>query len=273
MTCKKGTFQKHCYKPGFFLNLIEQSPYLKDPGIMKNRYIKPAALWLLLFPGTGFHALAQTTPSTIVKVDGGLVEGSIEEGITIYRGIPFVAPPVGDLRWRAPQPAEPWAGVLKTQQFCPACPQPSNIITAFYTQYGISEDCLSLNIWKPTSSTEEKLPVMVWIYGGGFNMVSTSQDLTTGEQLARKGVIVVSMGYRLGALGFLAHPWLSDESENHVSGNYGILDQIAALKWVQRNIDAFGGGPGCVTIFGLSAGGQSAGAAGLLAHYRWLCHH
>jgi len=224
---------------------------------MKSKYIKPAALGMLLFLGISFHVFAQTTPLPIVKTEGGLVEGILEEGIVVYRGIPFVAQPVGDLRWRAPQPVQPWEGVLKTQQFCPACPQPSNIVTAFYTKYGMSEECLYLNIWKPEGSTEEKLPVMVWIYGGGFNMGSTSQDLTTGEQLARKGVLVVSMGYRLGALGFLAHPSLSDESEHQVSGNYGILDQVAALQWIQRNIEAFGGDPGCVTIFGLSAGGQS----------------
>ena len=227
-------------------------------------HFKPVVIGILLFLGVAFHTLAQTvpstvekTPSTVVKVEGGLVEGTIEDGITIYRGIPYVAPPVGDLRWRAPRQVEPWEGVLKAQEFCPACPQQSNIVTAYFTKYGMSEDCLYLNIWKQNGSNDEKLPVMVWIYGGGFNMGSASQDLTTGEKLAEKGVIVVSMGYRLGALGFLAHPGLTNESEHHVSGNYGILDQIAALKWVQRNIEAFGGDPDCVTLFGQSAGGQS----------------
>ena len=158
--------------------------------------IGSALIWITLFLGIAFHSLAQT--------EGGLVEGSIEDGITVYRGIPFAAPPVGDLRWRAPQPVEPWEGVLEAREFCPACPQPANFITALFTQQGTSEDCLYLNIWKPGGYKDKKLPVLVWIYGGGFNMGSTSQDLTTGEQLARKGVVVVSMGYRLGALGFLA---------------------------------------------------------------------
>jgi para-nitrobenzyl esterase len=224
---------------------------------MRN-YIKTTTFLTILFLAINLHAFSQTTASsTTVKVEGGLVDGTIENGITIYRGIPFAAPPVGDLRWCAPQPVKSWEDVLKADKFGPACPQQLNIVTAYYTKYGMSEDCLYLNIWKPNSSLDKKLPVMVWIYGGGFNMGSTSQDMTTGEQLAKKGVIVVGIGYRIGALGFLAHPELSSESENHVSGNYGLLDQIAALKWIQHNIIAFGGDPDCVTIFGLSAGGQS----------------
>ena len=226
----------------------------------------------VLFLALHFHAFAQTTPSTLVKVDGGLVEGSLEDRLTIYRGIPFVAPPIGDLRWRPPQPVEPWEGVLETREFCAACPQPANMISALFTKYGMSEDCLYLNLWKPNDSTGEKLPVMVWIYGGGFNMDSTSQDLITGEVLAQKGVIVVSIAYRLGALGFLAHPGLSNESEQHVSGNYGILDQVAALEWIQRNIEAFGGDPQNVTIFGQSAGGQSVSILAASPLARGLFH-
>jgi len=215
--------------------------------------IKPLRIILLTLL-TGF--LTFTSYTQTVKVEGGLVEGTVENGILIYRGIPFAAPPVGDLRWRPPQPVKSWEGVLKADKFCPACYQ-LNIPALGYVSSGISEDCLYLNIWVPANPSERKLPVMIWIYGGGFFIGSTSQPLTTGEHLASKGIIVVSMGYRLGALGFLAHPELTAESENNVSGNYGLLDQIAALKWIQQNIEAFGGDPGNVTIFGVSAGGQS----------------
>jgi para-nitrobenzyl esterase len=192
---------------------------------MNCKNMKTTALFLLLSLAANFPAFSQSiSTSTKVKVEGGQVEGTIEDGITIYRGIPFAEPPVGDLRWRAPMPARKWKGVLKAAKFAPACPQQKNIVTAYYTKYGMSEDCLYLNIWKPNISENEKLPVVVWIHGGGFNMGSTSQDATTGEKLARKGVIVVSIAYRIGALGFLAHPDLSLESENHVSGNYGLLD-------------------------------------------------
>jgi para-nitrobenzyl esterase len=163
---------------------------------------------LILFSGLiAFKSYTQP-----VKVEGGLVEGTVENGITVFRGIPFAAPPVGDLRWRSPQPVKSWEGILKADKFCPACPQP-NIPALGYVSSGISEDCLYLNIWKPNDSSNEKLPVMVWIFGGGFFIGSTSQPLTSGEQLARKGVIVVSMGYRLGALGFLSHPELTAESD------------------------------------------------------------
>jgi para-nitrobenzyl esterase len=224
---------------------------------MRN-YMKPKVILIILFLSANLFVFSQTTsPSTIVKVEGGKVEGTNKNGVIIFRGIPFAEPPVGDLRWRAPVPAKRWKGILKAFKFAPACPQQPNIVTAYYTKYGMSEDCLYLNIWKPDTSRKVKLSVLVWIHGGGFNMGSTSQDATTGEILAKKGVIVVSIAYRIGALGFLAHPELSKESENHVSGNYGILDQILALKWIHNNIKSFGGDPECVTIFGLSAGGQS----------------
>jgi para-nitrobenzyl esterase len=200
--------------------------------------------------------LSFTSYTQTVKVEGGLVEGTVENGITVFKGIPFASPPVGGLRWRPPQPVNNWDGVIKADRFCPACPQ-FNIPMLGFVNAGISEDCLYLNIWKPDDTSEVKLPVMVWIYGGGFFIGSTSQALTGGEQLAKKGVIVVSIAYRIGALGFLSHPDLTAESENNASGNYGLLDQIAALKWVQNNIEAFGGDPGNVTIFGESAGGQS----------------
>lgn len=186
-----------------------------------------------------------------VKVSEGLVQGVFENGLTVYKGVPFAAPPVGDLRWRAPQPPAKWDGVKQTVKFAPAPMQGGN------TPSGKSEDCLYLNIWSPAKSTNEKLPVLVWIYGGGFSFGSTSEPGYNGEKLAKRAVILVSIAYRVGQLGFLAHPELSAESPDHVSGNYGILDQIAGLKWIQKNIAAFGGDPNKVTIFGESAGGIS----------------
>jgi para-nitrobenzyl esterase len=190
-----------------------------------------------------------TLPPEQVRVKQGIVAGTMEEGLRVFKGIPFAAPPVGDLRWKAPQPAIPWDGVKETTQYAPAPMQPGN------PHSGKSEDCLYLNIWTPATSSKEKLPVLVWIYGGGFSFGSTSDPVHNGEHLARKGVVLVSVAYRVGQLGFLAHPELSAESPNGVSGNYGLLDQIAALQWIQDNIKAFGGDPAKVTIFGESAGG------------------
>jgi para-nitrobenzyl esterase len=191
-----------------------------------------------------------------VKVTGGLVEGTVENGIRIYRGIPFAAPPVGDLRWRAPQPVSAWRGTRAAVKFAPECMQagagdPRNRNPQAPPP---NEDCLYLNVWTPATSISERLPVMVWIYPGGFRWGAGSDPVASGEQLAKKGVLVVSIAYRIGSFGFLAHPSLSAENEKHVSGNYGLLDMIAALQWVQQNIASFGGDPGRVTIFGESAG-------------------
>lgn len=183
-----------------------------------------------------------------VKVEGGWIEGSVSEGMAVYKGIPFAAPPVGDLRWKAPQPVIPWDGILETKEFSKGPVQGGNP-----DEFG--EDCLYLNVWTPAQSPKDKLPVLVWIYGGGFSGGSSS--FYDGEALARKGVILVSINYRVGWLGFLAHPELTAENPDGVSGNYGLLDQIAALKWVQNNIAQFGGDPSKVTIFGESAGGIS----------------
>ena len=186
-----------------------------------------------------------------VKVAGGLVEGTVENGLTVYRGIPFAAPPLGELRWKPPQPAASWQGVHKADHFAPGCmqsmgnPPPS----------GLSEDCLYLNVWTPAKLAKDRIPVLVWIYGGGFNGGATSIPDYSGEKLAKRGVVLVSIAYRVGVLGFYAHPELSAESAQHVSGNYGLLDMIAGLQWIQKNIAAFGGDPKRVTIFGESAGG------------------
>ncbi|HTL15905.1 MAG TPA: carboxylesterase family protein, partial [Patescibacteria group bacterium] len=184
-----------------------------------------------------------------VKLDLGLVQGTSEDQLTVYRGIPFAAPPVGDLRWRAPQPAAKWEGVRQTTRFGPKPIQVSR------NGSDMSEDCLYLNVWTPATSSKDRIPVLVWIYGGGFSGGSTSEPNYSGEKLAKKGVVLVSIAYRVGQLGFLAHPDLSAETTNHVSGNYGLLDMIAGLQWVHKNIAAFGGDPNKVTIFGESAGG------------------
>ncbi len=195
-----------------------------------------------------------------VKVEGGLVEGVAASGVTAYKGIPFAAPPIGKLRWKAPQPVVPWSGVLQANEFAPACPQQIYPNTASMNNDNIkemSEDCLYLNIWTPEKSAAAKLPVMVWIHGGGFALGASSVSNYEGLELAKNGVVVVSIAYRLGAFGFLAHPELSAENQAGISGNYGLLDQIAALKWVKHNIAAFGGDSANVTIFGESAGGIS----------------
>lgn len=186
-----------------------------------------------------------------VRVEGGLVQGVAAEGLTVYKGLPFAAPPVGNLRWRAPQPAANWTGVRTADKYAPGCvpsmgnPPPS----------GASEDCLYLNVWTPAKKPGDRLPVLVWIYGGGFNGGATSVPVHDGAKLVRRGVVLVSLAYRVGVLGFYAHPELSAESTRHVSGNYGLLDMVAGLQWIQRNIAAFGGDPKKVTIFGESAGG------------------
>ena len=191
-----------------------------------------------------------------VAVDRGQIVGISEGGLTTYKGVPFAAPPVGDLRWREPQPVRPWSGVRTADHFAPACMQ-RGVSMPGETPPLISEDCLYLNIWSPAQKPDARLPVLVWIYGGGFSNGSASMPLYWGDRLARKGIIVVTIAYRVGPFGFLAHPGLTRESPHATSGNYGLLDQIAALKWVKRNIAAFGGDPERVTIAGQSAGAMS----------------
>jgi para-nitrobenzyl esterase len=209
-------------------------------------------------------AVASKPAGEPVKIDTGLVQGvaASETGdVVVFRGIPYAAPPVGDLRWRPPQPAKAWDGVRECAKFGAAAPQiVSPLLSSFPgMSLGVptSEDCLYLNVWAPTYKSGEKLPVMVWVHGGGYTFGADSQPLYEATNLSRRGVVVVGMNYRLGVLGFLAHPALNAESEKGVSGNYGLLDQIEALRWVQKNIAAFGGDPERVTVFGESAGGNS----------------
>lgn len=197
----------------------------------------------------------------IVKTDDGQVQGTMANAqVRAFRGIPYAAPPVGDLRWREPQPTTPWKGVRQATDFGSRCFQTSAFPDMTYHDPGESEDCLTLNVWAPADAKPGKLPVMVWIYGGGYTAGTTSEARQNGEFLAKRGVIVVSMNYRLGILGFYAHPELTAESPHHASGNYGLMDQNAALQWVHRNIAAFGGDPGNVTVFGESAGSFSVSA-------------
>jgi len=195
------------------------------------------------------NALAQTLQP--VGVDSGMLQGRVEDGLAIYRGIPFAAPPVGNLRWRPPQPVAPWRGVRAASEYGRACMQSNPAIANLPPP---SEDCLFLNVWTPATRAKDRLPVMVWIHGGGFVAGTPAEKLYHGEWLAKKGVIVVSIAYRLGVFGFLAHPQLSSESKLHVSGNYGLLDMLAGLEWVRKNIAAFDGDPERVTLFGESAG-------------------
>ena len=198
--------------------------------------------------------VSEAPPLTItVEVNGGTIEGVEQEGILTYKGIPFAAPPVGDLRWKAPAPVQPWTGVKKADAFACACMQASG---SMGNTAPVSEDCLYLNVWTPAKKVNEKLPVIYWVHGGGYIGGSTSTTMYDGTGFAKNGVVLVSVAYRVGPFGFLAHPELSSESGNG-SGSYGMQDMIAGLKWVRENISKFGGDSSNVTIFGHSAGGAA----------------
>ncbi|HKG69884.1 MAG TPA: carboxylesterase family protein [Segetibacter sp.] len=200
-----------------------------------------------------------------VRIAGGLISGvkGNDGNVTIFKGIPFAAPPVGELRWKAPQPVSRWQGVKTCVAFGPSPmqnkPKAFSMWSAEFLipEAPISEDCLYLNVWTGARSQKEKRPVLVWIYGGGFNSGGSGVPIYDGEAMAKKGIVFVSMNYRVGMFGFFAHPELTKELGNNASGNYGLMDQVAALQWVQKNIAAFGGDPGNVTIAGQSAGSMS----------------
>jgi para-nitrobenzyl esterase len=197
-----------------------------------------------------------------VRLDSGLVSGvtGTNAGVRVFRGIPYAAPPVGDWRWREPRAAARWGGVRKADEFGAMCMQAAfrgGAGTAAANPPKMSEDCLFLNVWTAATAASERRPVMVWIHPGGYATGSGSAPGFDGEALARKGVVLVTINYRLGPFGFFSHPELTKESENHASGNYGLMDQIAALQWVQKNIAGFGGDPRRVTVFGDSAGSAS----------------
>jgi para-nitrobenzyl esterase len=192
-----------------------------------------------------------------VKTDKGKVEGAFttDKQVIAFKGIPYAAPPMGDLRWKPPMAAAKWKGTHSATNFGSHCVQSGGYPDMVFHDPGPSEDCLTLNVWTPANAKPDShLPVMVWIYGGGFTTGGTSENRQDGQFLAHRNVIIVSMNYRLGIFGFFVHPELTAESPNHASGNYGLMDQAAALQWVKRNINSFGGDPANVTIFGESAG-------------------
>jgi len=188
------------------------------------------------------------------------LQGKQEGPVRAFLGIPYATPPVDQLRWRPPMPPARWRGVRPATEFGSHCMQPTIYQDMIFRDPGISEDCLTLNVWTPATARTASLPVMVWIYGGGYLAGGTSEPRQDGAQLASNGVVVVSMNYRLGIFGFFAHPGLAAESGNKASGNYGLMDQTAALAWVRQNIAAFGGDPDKVTLFGESAGAFSVSA-------------
>ncbi len=209
---------------------------------------------------SGFIGAHRAVPPR-VTIDTGILEGLDTAKVKVFRGIPYAAPPVGALRWKPPQAAKSWTGIRPASKLGHNCVQhqPYGDIDPFAA--GVSEDCLYLNVW--TNSLDKnasRRPVMVWIHGGGFFAGFGGEERHNGARLAQKGAVVVTVNYRLGAFGFLAHPAFAAESPHHSAGNYGLLDQIAALRWVQRNIARFGGDPSRVTIFGESAGGMSVGS-------------
>ena len=203
------------------------------------------------------HLLAQDIQPPPIKTKSGKVQGKVEGQVHAFLGIPFAQPPVGSLRWKPPVAAAKWKGIRQATEFGSHCMQPTIYKDMTFRDPGISEDCLTLNVWTPAVGKKEKLPVMVWIYGGGFLAGATSEPRQDGTNLAKNGVIVVSMNYRLGIFGFFAHPELTAESPHKASGNYGLMDQTAAIQWVRDNIAAFGGDPAKITVFGESAGSFS----------------
>ncbi len=217
-------------------------------------------VWAMLAVPLG---MLGATSGPQVKTGAGVVEGKEDGSVRAFLGIPYAASPVGDLRWKPPAPVAKWAGVRAATKFGPHCMQGNVFGDMTFRDSGGSEDCLSLNVWVPAKPSVSKLPVMVWIYGGGFVAGATSEGRQDGTHLAQQGVVVVSMNYRLGVFGFFVHPELAKESGRNSAGNYGLLDQVAALQWVHDNIAAFGGDPGNVTIFGESAGSFSV--SGLMA--------
>ena len=212
---------------------------------------RTGAMVALLLGGAAAPGLAADVR---VRVADGMIAGAVNGDIASFKGIPFAAPPVGPLRWRAPQPPAPWSDVRPAKAFGPSCLQPKNDLDG---GVGVREDCLTLNVWTRHPRRGGRLPVMVWIYGGGFVVGSSASPYYDGTPFARRGVVLVSFNYRLGRLGFFAHPALDGGGSGEPVANYGLMDQLAALRWVRANIAAFGGDPANVTVFGESAGAMS----------------
>lgn len=219
--------------------------------------IRSLRLALMLTAALSLAHPAAAGDAPVVTAPAGMVKGEVSGTLHVFKGIPYAQPPVGDLRWKPPVTAAGWSGVRDATRFGPACYQPVPRTASIYADppATMSEDCLLLNVWTPEKAT--KAPVMVWIHGGSLTGGAGSETMYDGTALAKRGIVVVSINYRLGILGYMAHPALSAESPDHVSGNYGLLDQIEALRWVKRNIAAFGGDPDNVTVAGESAGALS----------------
>ncbi|HEY9195569.1 MAG TPA: carboxylesterase family protein, partial [Mucilaginibacter sp.] len=218
---------------------------------------KPILAALLLLQIATLKVMAQT--GSQVTIEDGTLEGVREAGspVLAFKGIPFAQPPVGDLRWKEPQPVKKWDGVRKADHFGSNAMQKPIFGDMAFRSSGMSEDCLYLNVWTPAKTMKEKLPVLVYFYGGGLMAGDGSESRYDGESMAKKGIVALTVNYRLGIFGFFSHPELTAESPNHSSGNYGYLDQHAALEWVKKNIAKFGGDPDHVTIAGESAGSIS----------------
>ncbi len=238
-----------------------------------GRLLLPATL--LSFPGFAIAAqpaVGRTGVTPVVRTTGGAVQGiTLPSGVRAFRGVPFAAPPVRELRWRPPQPAAKWQGVRAADRFANQCMQARVFADMMFRNSGVSEDCLYLNVWAPADARSGSgLPVLVYFFGGGFVAGDGSEFRYDGESMARRGIVVVTTSYRLGIFGFFAHPELTDESPRQASGDYGLLDQTAALRWVHANIAAFGGDPQRVTIAGESAGSMSVSAQMASPHARGL---
>ena len=224
------------------------------------------SLFLLYSIVSAYSLVTAQSSLDVVKIKSGLISGTASNGIHIFKGIPFAAPPILDLRWKAPQPVKPWSGTLACTKFGPSPMQNDPKPFRMWSQEfmapaeSLSEDCLYLNVWTSAKSPSDKLPVLVWIYGGAFASGSGACPIYDGEGIAKEGIVYVTINYRVNVFGFLAHSELTAESPTKSSGNYGLMDQIAALKWVNENISAFGGDPNKVTIAGQSAGSFSVQA-------------
>jgi len=218
------------------------------------------SIFFVMLSSSVLFAQQNNDNAPIVKTLNGTLEGINVSGVAEFKGVPFAAPPVGEFRWREPQPLKNWNGIRKADKFGPRAMQLNVFGDMNFRSDGMSEDCLYLNIWTPSKTFKDKLPVLVYFYGGGYIAGDGSEPRYDGESLARRGIVAITVNYRLGVFGFFSYPELTKESPHHASGNYGLLDQAAALKWVQQNIAAFGGDPNKITIGGESAGSFSVSA-------------
>ncbi|HET9817901.1 MAG TPA: carboxylesterase family protein [Rhodanobacteraceae bacterium] len=232
------------------------------PTAIARAFLIVMAVAFVPWPGFAMAAVQKPATTPSVRIHSGVVSGihDVTAGLDEFRGIPYAAPPVGPLRWKPPQPVAAWTGVRASDHFGPRCMQLGLFSDMVFRSDGMGEDCLYLNVWTPAGSEGRKLPVLVYFYGGGFVGGDGSELRYDGASLARHGIVTVTVNYRLGVFGFLALPALAEESPHHASGNYGLLDQVAALRWVHHNIAAFGGDPKQVTIGGESAGSMAVSA-------------